>query len=192
MLNTIRKNLIRAFVSTTLTLRVPVHVNLHLQPSLLFPSPFTNCMTVSEYHLCVIWLLSHVVHFRANKSPNSNLLCSVSMWTSPLSSCTFSLPPSDCLFVFSPLLPFLSSSPPRLLLVLLCLVAAAEECTLSGLTRSPLKASELLAAASGNTTRSPEPCSGTAGSPFAHRSCQSQKHWSTLMLMLKNCKNFFF
>lgn len=99
-------------------------------------------------------------------------------------------PPSDCLFVFSPLLPFLSSSPPRLLLVLLCLVAAAEECTLSGLTRSPLKASELLAAASGNTTRSPEPCSGTAGSPFAHRSCRSQKHWSTLML--KNCKNFIF
>lgn len=68
-----------------------------------------------------------------------------------------------CCFLF-PLL-FLPAVPSRHLLAPLCLVAAAEGCTLSGLTPCPLRGSGLLAAAPGGTTRSPEPCSGTTGSP---------------------------
>lgn len=66
--------------------------------------------------------------------------------------------------------PFFSShSPPLTPTSSLCLVAAAEGCTLSGLTRCPLRGSGLLAAAPGDTTRSPERCSGTAGRPRTTR-----------------------
>lgn len=66
--------------------------------------------------------------------------------------------------------PFFSShSPPLTPTSSLCLVTAAEGCTLSGLTRCPLRGSGLLAAAPGDTTRSPERCSGTAGRPRTTR-----------------------
>lgn len=54
------------------------------------------------------------------------------------------------------------------------MAAAAEGCTLSGLTQCPLRGSGLLAAAPGDTTHSPEPCSGTAGSPS--HDCKHQEY----------------
>lgn len=119
----------------------------------------------SELHDC-FWLKNLDVWLNGNNFPNSvnvwkSLLCSLCMLITAL----FLLTACRCLISFL-LLPSVSSPLHFCLPALLCLVAAAAEgCTLSGLTRCPLRGSGLLAAAPGDTTHSPEPCSGTAGSP---------------------------
>lgn len=136
--------------------------------SLCFSDLFPNCLTASdEKPLC---------HLTGNNFPNDlnrsgteneiltlhSALLSLHDGHSTVQLHFFLLTSSCCPFSFL----LLSSHPSRHLPALLCLAAAAAEgCTLSGLTQCPLKGSGLLVAAPGDTTRSPEPCSGMAGSP---------------------------
>lgn len=132
-----------------------------------FSDLFPNCLTASdEKPLC---------HLAGNNFPNDlnlsgkeneiltqqSALLSLHDGHSTVQLHFFLLTSSSCLFSFL----LLSSHPSRHLPAPLCPVAAAEGCTLSGLTQCPLKGSGLLVAAPGDTTHSPEPCSGMAGSP---------------------------
>lgn len=136
----------------------------------LFPNRMAS--SVKKMNIClVITLLMFSVLVTKKKKKEililNPLLNSFCMMATAPCGCTF---PSHWLllsFLFPS--PFFSSHSPPLRPSpshpTLCLVTAAEGCTLSGLTRCPLRGSGLLAAAPGDTTRSPEPCSGMAGSP---------------------------
>lgn len=130
----------------------------HQQPILEFPflRIFQTCTSVCDLKPCRLPGNS----FPAALSKTATV-CSLYDLLHHLAAALFLL--TACCFLFSLLL--LPAVPFRHLLAPLCLVAAAEGCTLSGLTPCPLRGSGLLAAAPGGTTRSPEPCSGTTGSP---------------------------